>query len=132
MTEDAGKKRQRGVMASDTEWELSGRLADERGMDRSAFLMSRALMPDALPAEVMRRAVRELLVLSLLEERRLREGGAGHMWDDVCDAVDAWLDREGMLARLTDPGAANRWKAVGRDLDGDEPGTSPRNGSGAG
>ena len=120
MTEDAHGHRQRAVMASDAEWERSGQLAAERGMDRSRYLMYRALMPDPLPAEAMRRAVRELLVLSLLEERRLREAGSGHMWDDACDAVDAWMDREGMLARLTDPGAANRWKAVGRDLDGDE------------
>ena len=125
MTEDGSGKRQRAVMASDTEWELSDRLAKRHGMDRSAFLMHRALMPDALPPEVLRRAVRELLVLSLLEERRLREAGSGQMWDDACDAVDAWLDREGTLARLTDPGAANRWKAVGRDMDGDDPGTSP-------
>ena len=34
-------------------------------------------------------------------------------WEDACDAVDEWIDREGMLEGLTDPGAANRWKAVG-------------------
>ena len=32
-------------------------------------------------------------------------------WDDACDAVDRFLEREGVLATLTDPGAANRWKA---------------------
>ena len=39
--------------------------------------------------------------------------GAGEAWEDACDAVDEWIEREGMLDRLTDPGAANRWKAVG-------------------
>ena len=52
-------------------------------------------------------------MLSLLEEKRLREGGMGPAWEDACDAVDDWIDSEGKLERLTDPGAANRWKAVG-------------------
>ena len=107
------ERRQRAVMASDAEWERIVRAAAASGMDRSRFVVHRALMPDALPAEVLRRAVREMLVLSLLEERRLRETGSGVAWEDACDAVDDWIDREGMLERLTDPGAANRWKAAG-------------------
>ena len=75
-------------------------------------MIHRALDRDPLPPEVLRRAVREMLVLSRLEERRLRGAGAGEAWEDACDAVDEWIDREGMLDRLTDPGAANRWKAV--------------------
>ena len=39
-----------------------------------------APLTDALSTEVLRRAVRELLVLSLLEERRLSEAGAGQVW----------------------------------------------------
>ena len=77
MSGDASGHRQRAVMASDAEWEMIGRTAKRRGMDRSRYLIYRALMPDALSTEVLRRAVRELLVLSLLEERRLREAGAG-------------------------------------------------------
>ena len=126
MNGDEGGHRQRAVMASDAEWERAGRLARQHGMDRSRYLMHRALMPDAIPAEVLRRAVRELLVLSLLEEKRLREAGAGREWEDACDAVDGWIDRERTLGGVTDPGAANRWKALGGDLDGEEaPGTSP-------
>ena len=58
-----------------------------------------------------------MLVLSMLEEVRLRDAGFGKRWEDACDAVDEWIDREGMLDRVTDPGAANRWKAVERDMD---------------
>ena len=122
MNGDEGGHRQRAVMASDAEWERVGRLARQHGMDRSRYLMHRALMPDAIPAEVLRRAVRELLVLSLLEERRLREAGAGREWEDACDAVDGWIDRERTLGAVTDPGAANRWKALGGDLEGEDPG----------
>ena len=108
-------RRQRALMATDAEWERIGRAAEARGMDRSRFLIQRALLDETVPAEVLRRAVREVLVLSLLEERRLREAGAGAAWEDACDLVDGWIEREGTLERLTDPGAANRWKAAGTE-----------------
>ena len=120
MREDAGGRRQRAVMATDAEWERIGRAAAESGMDLSRFMIHRALDLAPLPPEVLRRAVREMLVLSRLEERRLREAGAGRVWEDACDAVDEWIDREGMVEGLTDPGAANRWKAVGPEGE-DEP-----------
>ena len=87
-------------------------------MEISRFIVQRALMPDSLPPEVMRRAVREMLVLSKLEERRLCEAGGGEAWKVACDAVDDWLEREGALDVLSDPGAANRWRAV--DDQGDD------------
>ena len=112
-------RRQRAVMATDSEWERIGSAAQAAGMEISRFIVQRALMPDSLPPEVMRRAVREMLVLSRLEERRLRGAGGGEAWEVACDAVDDWLEREGALDVLSDPGAANRWRAVG-DLGGDE------------
>ena len=77
MKEDASGRRQRAVMATDAEWERIGRAAAESGMDLSRFVIHRALDWDPLPAEVLRRAVREMLVLARLEERRLRGAGAG-------------------------------------------------------
>ena len=112
MKEDSSGRRQRAVMATDAEWERIGRAAAASGMDLSRFVIHRALERGPIPAEVLRRAVREMLVLSRLEERRLHQAGAGKTWDDACDAVDEWIEREGMLDRLTDPGAANRWKAM--------------------
>ena len=82
MNTDDGR-RQRVVMATDAEWERLGGLARAAGMDRSRYLVHRALMPDALPAEVLRRALREMLVQSLLEERRLRQAGMGRVWEDA-------------------------------------------------
>ncbi len=120
MREDASGRRQRAVMATDAEWERIGRAAAESGMDLSRFVIHRALDLAPLPPEVLRRAVREMLVLSMLEEKRLRDAGAGNIWENACDAVDEWIDREGMVEGLTDPGAANRWKAVGPEED-DEP-----------
>ena len=113
-------RRQRAVMATDAEWERIGRAAAASNMDLSRYVIHCALDLAPLPPEVLRRAVREMLVLSRLEERRLREAGAGKIWEDACDAVDEWIDREGMVEGLTDPGAANRWKAVG-PAEEDEP-----------
>ena len=107
----ASSRRQRAVMATDSEWERITRVAQAAGMELSRFIIHQTLRPDALPTEVLRRAVREVLILSHLEERRLREAGAGGAWEDAATAVDDWLEREGVLAHLTDPGAANRWKA---------------------
>ena len=109
-------RRQRGLMATDAEWERIARAAGAAGMEMSRYVVARALAPDGLPGEVVRRAVREARGLSMLEERRLREAGAGAAWEDACDAVDAWMDREGVLDRLADPGAANRWKAAGEAI----------------
>ena len=83
MKEDASGRRQRAVMATDAEWERIGRAAAESGMDLSRFVIHRALDWDPLPAEVLRRAVREMLVLARLEERRLRGAGAGEAWEDA-------------------------------------------------
>ena len=114
-------RRQRAVMATDSEWERIGREAQEAGMEISRFIVQRTLMPDSLPPEVMRRAVREMLVLSRLEERRLRGAGGGEAWEAACGAVDDWLVREGALDALSDPGAANRWRAVSDQGDGEVP-----------
>ena len=112
---DRHSRRQRAVMATDPEWERLNREALASGMELSRFIIHKALMPDALPVEVLRRAMREVLILARLEERRLREAGAGEAWEEAAEAIDDWLEREGVLARLTDPGAANRWKAAGDD-----------------
>ena len=105
-------KNQRSIMATDSEWERIVREAQAAGMGISRFIVQRVLMPDRLPPEVLCRAVREMLVLSTLEERRLCEAGAGKAWEVACDAVDDWLESEGALDLLSDPGTANRWRAV--------------------
>ena len=110
---DRHSRRQRALMATDAELERIDRGAQAAGMERSRYIVHKTLMPDALPADVLLRAVREVLVLAVLEERRLREAGAGEVWDEAAEAIDDWLEHEGVLARLTDPGAANRWKTAG-------------------
>ena len=122
MKEARTAHRQRAVMASDSEWERIGKAAAEAGMEKSRYVIQRALAPESVPPEVMLRAIRQGLVLAVVEEREIRDAGAGDRWDDACAMVDAWLEGEGALARLTDPGAANRWKVMSRpDMGEDEP-----------
>ena len=119
MTDTRGKHRQRALMATDSEWARIGAAASAAGMEKSRYVVARVLSAEPIPREAIHRAIRQSLVLALLEERRLREAGAGSAWDAACDAVDAWLEREGDLARLTDAGAANRWKAASRPDPGE-------------
>ena len=89
-------------MATDSEWERIGEAAAAAGMEKSRYVIHRALAPESLPPEVTRKAVRQSLVLAVLEERALRAAGAGDEWDAAGAAVDAWLEREGTLSRLTE------------------------------
>ena len=103
--------RQHFIEASDTEWMRVTELARIAGESVSRFLIRKATAREVVPAAVLRRAMREILILSSLEEHRTRELGAGERFDHVADAVDSWLEREDDLAHLADPGAANRWRA---------------------
>ncbi|MCY4548036.1 MAG: hypothetical protein OXC28_06695 [Defluviicoccus sp.] len=115
--ETAAGRTQHAVMATASEWGRIHELADAAGMGLSRYIVHRAMQPDPVPAEVLRRAVRELLVLARIEERRMADMGLGERWQATGDAVDAWIVREAELDRLTDPGAAERWRAVSASAD---------------
>ena len=53
MTGETDARRQRALMATDLEWDRIGRAAGAAGMDRSRYLVRRALT-----SEVLRRAAR--------------------------------------------------------------------------
>lgn len=120
-----GRRTQHAVMATASEWARIRELAAEAGMEVSRYVVRRATQPDPLPATVLRRAVRELLVLSRLEEARMADMGLEERWRAMGDAVDAWLDRETELDRLSDADAAERWRAVSASGD-PEGGPAPR------
>ena len=116
------KPQQRALMATDSEWAQIGEAAAAAGMEKSRYVIHRTLAPESLPPEVICRAIRQSLVLAVVQERELRDAGLGDRWEAACAAVDAWLEHEGALARLTDPGAANRWKTLARpEMGEDEP-----------
>ena len=119
------RRTQHAVMATASEWARIRDLATQAGMDISRYVVHRATVPDPLPDAVMRRAVRELLLLARIEQQRMADMGLEERWQALGDAVDAWLDREAELDRLTDPGAAERWRAVSGSAD-PEGGPAPR------
>ena len=107
------------------EWARVRELAAGAGMHIWRYIVNRATVPDPLPDTVLRRAVRELLLIAKIEERRMADIALKERWKALGDAVDAWLDREAELDRLTDPGAAERWRAVSGGTD-PEGGPAPR------
>ena len=113
----AERRTQHAVMATASEWARIRELAAVADMDLSRYIVHRATVPDPLPDTVLRRAVRELLLLAKIEEQRMADMGLEDRWKALGDAVDAWLDREAELDRLTDPGAAERWRAVSGSAD---------------
>ena len=121
----ASRRTQHAVQATANEWARIRELAAAAGMDLSRYIVHRATQPDPLPAVVLRRAVRELLLLSKLEEERMADMALEDRWRALGDAVDAWLDREAELDRLTDPGAEGRWRAVSASAD-PEGGPAPK------
>ena len=121
----ASRRTQHAVQATANEWARIRELAAAAGMDLSRYIVHRATQPDPLPAVVLRRAVRELLLLSKLEEQRMADMALEDRWRALGDAVDAWLVREAELDRLTDPGADGRWRAVSASAD-PEGGPAPK------
>ena len=121
----AERRTQHAVQATASEWARIRELAAEAGTEISRYIVHRAIQPDPLPATVLRRAARELLLLSRIEEQRMADMGLEERWTAVGDAVDARLDREAEFDRLTDPGAAGRWRAVSGSAD-PEGGSAPR------
>ena len=75
-----GRRTQHAVMATANEWARIRELADEAGMEISRYIVHRAIMAEAVPAVVMRRAMRELLVLAKIEQERMEDLGLGDRW----------------------------------------------------
>ncbi|MCY4470766.1 MAG: hypothetical protein OXC08_18785, partial [Thiotrichales bacterium] len=89
------KPHQRALMATDSEWARIGEAAAAAGMEKSRYVIHRTLAPESLAPEVMRRAIRQSLVLAVLEERRLRATGAEGEGDGGCAAGGAGGRRGG-------------------------------------
>ena len=86
MSKLRGRHHQRAVMASDAEWARIGRKAQAAGMERSRYVVGRALGDEGLAPAVRHRALRQGLV-------RARARAAGKTISRyVLDLVRADLD----------------------------------------
>ena len=99
----AERRTQHAVMATASEWARIRELAAAADMDLSRYIVHRATVPDPLPDTVLRRAVRELLLLAKIEEQRMADMGLEERWKALGDAVDAWLDRDVVKRRRLTP-----------------------------
>ncbi len=113
---DQTERRDRSISATDVEWEYICERARNNGTDVSRYIIRKATETDIVPASVVRRVVREILILAKIEESRLESLGAASVYAATCDAIDDWLEQEDRISRLTDPGAANRWKNTSLEL----------------
>ena len=106
--------RQRAVMASDAEWERAGVLARQHGMDRSRYLIHRALIARCDTGRgAAPRGARAAGAVASGGEAAARGRARGRAWEDACDAVDGWIDRERTLAGVTDPGRGEPLEGAG-------------------
>ena len=100
------KRRARCVMATDSEWQRIREAAAAARLSISDHVLRVLLAPPSppantaegtLPARVQHRVARAVLVLELIEKRRLDKAGLGTAWDEIDREVDGWLDGEGAL-----------------------------------
>ena len=122
MSRTRATRRQRAVMASDAEWALVTERAGRAGMELSRYVVHACTRPQALPATLLRRMVREVLLLSRLEQVRWEDLGAMGRWRELADAVDDWLEREETVAHLTEAGAPASGDTLGAMPESPAPG----------
>lgn len=98
------KRKRRCVMATDSEWSRMRERAAEDRLSCSEFIVQRCLhVPEpaapetALPAQLLRRIARSVLVLEEMERLRLIREGAEGDWKAALDRADRWLDGEAAL-----------------------------------
>ena len=101
-----GRKRQRAVMATDSDWQTVRERADAAGMDVSRFIVERLTAPVEVRED--RAAVRDLAgavariertvrVLWEVEKRRVEDGAGAETWEALVRRAGARVDAEESL-----------------------------------
>ena len=99
------KAKDRCVSMTDADWARICQAADAADLSNSEYIRrcclsgqtSTGSTAGGLPPSVLRRAVRAVLVLEGLEQRRLEIQGAGDLWQKLVADADAEIDREACL-----------------------------------
>ena len=100
-------------MATNAEWALITERAEREGMEVSRYVVHACTRAETVPTTLVRRMVREVVLLSKLEQSRWEDLGATGRWRALADAVDDWLEGEERMAQLTESGVTARWEALG-------------------
>ncbi len=101
-----GRRRQRAVMATDSEWQALRERAEAAGMDVSRFIVERLTAPAAEPgggaaardlSGAVARIERAVCTLVEIERRRLEDNGEGRVWETVVRRATDRVDLEERL-----------------------------------
>ena len=106
MNAAVGRKRQRAVMATDSDWERVRERADAAGMDVSRFIVERLTAPAAVPdegvatrelARKVARIERAVRVLYEVEKRRVEDDAGAETWEALVRRAGVRVDAEEAL-----------------------------------
>ena len=101
-----GRKRQRAVMATDSDWQTVRERADAAGMDVSRFVVERLTAPVAVPedgvaarelAGAVARIERVVRVLYEVEKQRVEDGAGPETWELLVRRAGVRVDTEEAL-----------------------------------
>ena len=101
-----GRKRQRAVMATDSDWLALKERADAAGMDVSRFILERLTAPVTVPEEAvltrdlavgLARIERMVRVLYEVEKERVEESAGAETWQALVRRASARIDAEETL-----------------------------------
>ena len=101
-----GRKRQRAVMATDSDWQTLKERADAAGMDVSRFILERLTAPVAVPADpvltrdlagAVARIERVVRVLYEVEKERVEGSAGAETWQALVRRAGARIDAEEAL-----------------------------------
>ena len=100
------RKRQRAVMATDSDWQALKERADAAGMDVSRFILERLTAPVAVPVDpvmtrdlagAVARIERMVRVLYEVEKERVEGSAGADTWQDLVRRAGARIDAEEAL-----------------------------------
>ena len=106
MSSVQGRKRQRAVMATDSDWQALRERADAAGMDVSRFILERLTAPVPVPedpalrrdlAEAVVRIERAVRVLYEVEKQRVEDTAGAETWQALVRRAGARVDAEEAL-----------------------------------
>ena len=101
-----GRKRQRAVMATDSDWQALKERADAAGMDVSRFILERLTAPVAVPVDpvmtrdlavAVARIERMVRVLYEVEKERVEGSAGAETWQALVRRAGARIDAEEAL-----------------------------------
>ena len=106
MSAAEGRKRQRAVMATDSDWQTVRERADTAGMNVSRFIVDRLTAPASEPedraavgdlAGAVARIERAVRVLYEVEKQRVEDGGGAETWERLVRRAGARVGAEEAL-----------------------------------